>query len=262
MELLTPKYLPEYRSRQRSTLDKHLARIERHGNKHVDFQRWSRIAGAVASSQIEGSTVTVEEFMEAAPDDIRSSRDLKQVQALIHAYDLAARSKINRTNLLKVHGILGETLSAGRWKPGEWRNSPVHVVGRTAWGEREVIYTAAPAEEVPALMAQLMKEVKELDGGPMGIDEVFYYAALLHLQFVKVHPFSDGNGRTARLLEKWFLARHLGEHAWWVNTELYYRMHVGIYNKHLRAIGATWEKADMDRSLPFLLLLPRSLRQR
>lgn len=118
MKLLTPKYLPEYRSRQRSTLEKHVARIERRGNKFVDFQRWARIAGAVASSQIEGSTVTVDEFMEAAPQDIRRSRELKQVQELVHAYELAARLKINRANLPKVHGILGDTLSAGRWKPG------------------------------------------------------------------------------------------------------------------------------------------------
>lgn len=262
MKLLTPKYLPEYRLRQRSTLDKHLARIERRGKKHMDFQRWARIAGAVASSQIEGSTVTVDEFMEAAPNDIRRSRDLKQVQELIDAYDLAARVKISKANLLKVHGILGSTLSGGRWQPGEWRKGPVHVVGRTAWGEREVIYTAAPEEEVPALMAKLMREVKELAARSLTTSEVFYYASSLHLQFVKIHPFSDGNGRTARLLEKWFLAQHLGPHAWWVHTELYYRMHMALYYKHLRAIGGRWETADMDRALPFLLLLPRSLRQK
>lgn len=124
MKLLTPKYLPEYRSRQRSTLEKHVARIERRGNKFVDFQRWARIAGAVASSQIEGSTVTVDEFMEAAPQDIRRSRELKQVQELVHAYELAARLKINRANLPKVHGILGDTLSAGRWKPGGGAKAP------------------------------------------------------------------------------------------------------------------------------------------
>lgn len=102
----------------------------------------------------------------------------------------------------------------------------------------------------------------ELDGSPMGIDDVFYYAALRHLQFVKTHPFSEGNGRTARLLEKWFLARHLGESAWWMNTELYYRMHIGLYYKHLKAIGSSWARADLGRSLPFLLVLPRSLRQK
>ena len=37
----------------------------------------------------------------------------------------------------------------------------------------------------------------------MTIEEVFYHASLIHLRFAHIHPFSDGNGRTARLIEKW-----------------------------------------------------------
>jgi len=36
--------------------------------------------------------------------------------------------------------------------------------------------------------------------------EVFYYVSLVHLAFVKIHRFIDGNGRIGWLLEKWFLA--------------------------------------------------------
>jgi Fic family protein len=36
---------------------------------------------------------------------------------------------------------------------------------------------------------------------------------LVHLVFVKIHPFQDGNGRTARLIEKWFLLEQFGEKA-------------------------------------------------
>jgi len=35
-------------------------------------------------------------------------------------------------------------------------------------------------------------------------DSELFFAALIHLVFVKIHPFDDGNGRAARLLEKWF----------------------------------------------------------
>lgn len=43
--------------------------------------------------------------------------------------------------------------------------------------------------------------------------EIFYYAAFVHLVFIKIHPSQDGNGRTARLLEKWFLIEKMGEKA-------------------------------------------------
>ena len=52
--------------------------------------------------------------------------------------------------------------------------------------------------------------------------EVFYYAALIHLVFVKIHPFQDGNGRTARLMEKWFLIEKIGQIATSVQLEKNY----------------------------------------
>lgn len=65
MKLLTDAYLDEYRRRQRLSLDKHLARLQRRSARSGDAARWATIAGAVASSQKEGSRVTVVEYMNA-----------------------------------------------------------------------------------------------------------------------------------------------------------------------------------------------------
>ncbi|MFY8034754.1 MAG: Fic family protein, partial [Flexibacteraceae bacterium] len=89
--------------------------------------------------------------------------------------------------------------------------------------------------------------------------ESFYYAAYIHLIFVKIHPFADGNGRTARLLEKWFLAEKLGSKAWFLQSEKhYYNAHQTYYN-NLRIIGLEYPSLDYEKALSFLLMSVQSL---
>jgi Fic family protein len=84
----------------------------------------------------------------------------------------------------------------------------------------------------------------------------------MHLVFVHVHPFEDGNGRTVRLLEKWFLASKLGSEAWKIPSEEYYWRHRPAYYEAIR-LGPNFYLLDYDSSeggcVPFLTLLPRAL---
>ena len=91
------------------------------------------------------------------------------------------------------------------------------------------------------------------------IEEVFYYASYIHLTFVNIHPFGDGNGRISRLLEKWFLAEKLGPRAWFIKSEKYYYRNINSYYKNLARLGMFYEDIDYDKSIPFLLMLPQSL---
>ena len=262
MNLLPDTYLPAYAKRQRLTLEKHLARLARKGARTGDATRWATIAGAVASSQIEGSRVTLEEFVEATSNGKRRSRDVQEVEDLVSAYGEAQRTALNKASLLKAHATLAATIYSRKgWAPGEWRTGPVYVVGSNAQG-RYKIYEGPPAADVPILMDRLMREVKTLDKAELTPTEAFYYAASLHLLFVKIHPFNDGNGRTGRLLEKWFLAQHVGPAAWLVNSELYYRNHLQQYYDALKRLGPDWATLAMDQCVPFLLLLPKGLRQK
>ena len=59
--------------------------------------------------------------------------------------------------------------------------------------------------------------------------EMFYYAALIHLVFLKIHPFQDGNGRTARLIEKWFLMEKIGPKATAIQLEKNYYKQLDKY---------------------------------
>src|SRR5690554_1879511 len=84
---------------------------------------------------------------------------------------------------------------------------------------------------------------------------------MFHLVFVKIHPFQDGNGRTARLLEKWFLMEKIGQKATAVQLEKNYYKHLEDYYKHLedyyaniRKLGLEYEVLDYRKSLDFLLM--------
>ena len=113
-------------------------------------------------------------------------------------------------------------------------------------------YEAAP---IPILVEQYKKLWQEIDALlkiELSIEEVFYYAAFIHLAFVNLHLFGDGNGRISRLLEKWFLAEKLGDRAWYIKSEKQ-------YYKNLARLGLFYEALDYEKSIPFLLMLPKSL---
>ena len=82
----------------------------------------------------------------------------------------------------------------------------------------------------------------------------FYYASMIHLVFVKIHPFQDGNGRTARLLEKWFLIEKIGQKAIAVQLEKNYYKHLKNYYANIIKLGLEYEVLDYGKSLDFLLM--------
>jgi Fic family protein len=90
-------------------------------------------------------------------------------------------------------------------------------------------------------------------------EAIFYYAAFIHLVFVNIHPFNDGNGRAARLLEKWFLVTMLGEEAWYIQSEKYYYQHVNEYYKNLNRLGIFYDQLNYANANNFLQMLPQSL---
>ncbi len=90
------------------------------------------------------------------------------------------------------------------------------------------------------------------------ITEALYSAAFAHLIFVHIHPFSDSNGRVARLLEKWILAGCISPDVWKLNSEKYYKEHLDEYYQNIN-LGANFYELNYDGCLPFLTMLPKCL---
>lgn len=84
---------------------------------------------------------------------------------------------------------------------GQYKTRPNSVI--TRYGDR---FEYASPEETPALMASLVDWYNESEKS--GQYSPVELAALFHYRYIRIHPFEDGNGRIARLLANYILARH------------------------------------------------------
>ena len=139
---------------------------------------------------------------------------------------------------------------------GVIRNKDVYI-----FSNGQKIYTGTnPANVLPETQ-KLISDISILVQRDLTISEVFYYAAYIHLMLAKIHPFADGNGRTVRLLEKWFLAQKLGEMAWEIQSEKMYQNNLKKYYTRIQ-LGETYETLNFNLLVSFLLMLPISLRMK
>ena len=210
----------------------------------------------MSSSRIEGEQMEVDSYVkhkllhtEYLPDLVQKPNDLYQ------AYLFAGSHSLTMDHFHEAHGLLATHLLPAS-AHGKVRNTEMmvmeHHTGR-------IQYEATRRSVVAEEYAAFWQEVSALLPMPLTTDEVFYYAAYIHLVFVNIHPFADGNGRAARLLEKWFLAQHLGERAWYIQSEKYYYKHVNDYYAHLARQGMFYDQLDYGKALPFLSMLPQAL---
>jgi Fic family protein len=256
--LLTEKYFTDYIEQQSVDLKKLFSKIKSLSQRD-DLLHSSFMVSAIASSNIEGNPVDLDSYMQYKLSGMEyQNKSIFEIECLINAYEFAKRETLSLENLLEAHQLYAISLNIQKGNIGAFRRDEVGVYQIKIGEMPTKIYSAASKEIVQSEMKKLFDDVTILNKRVLSIDEAFYFASFLHLIFVKIHPFADGNGRAGRLLEKWFLAHHLGPTAWHIRSELYYWKNLRSYYSRLR-IGKTYETIDYDKSLPFLLMLPKAL---
>lgn len=210
---------------------------------------------SVFSSKIEGEDIELDSYIKHKKFGIEFLPDYtKKIDDLYNAYTFAKGNELNKKNISQAHKLLSKHLVARNWQ-GKFRKQIMYVT--TPDGKIE--YVATTPDEVEIEMEKFYGDLSTLIKAKLSIEEVFYFASLIHLVFVKIHPWNDGNGRTARLLEKWFLAQKLGQKAWFVQSEkMYYNQH-NTYYKNIRLLGLEYTELDYLQALSFILMLPTSL---
>lgn len=221
----------------------------------IDSFSFYTSVSAVYSSKIEGEDIELDSYVKHKRFGIEFLPDYtRKIDDLYNAYQFAKKFKLNKKNIETAHKMLTQNILPKN-KQGKMRTSNMFVTT----DDGRIEYVAASPFSVNAEMQKFYTDLKYLLSIELTVKEVFYFAALLHLVFVKIHPFDDGNGRTGRLIEKWFLAQKLGEKAWFIKSEKNYYLQHANYYINLRALGLEYEQLDYSKALPFLLMLPQPL---
>lgn len=251
MELLTDKFLGEYETEIKNLIQNGIESLKQK-NEINDFSFMIE-SSAVFSSNIEGNTIDFNLFKNLKNDLKKNkSKELSEIENLISAYGFSKENELNEKNFLTAHKILSEEILI-KSKQGNYREEAVGI-----YAPEGLIYLAVESEFVKDYMSNLFDEIEKLLKTDLCETEIFYFASMIHLRLAQIHPFMDGNGRIARLTEKWFLSNFLKDLAWFIQSEKYYFNNRNQYYENLN-LGQDFYNIDMDKCLNFLKMLPKSL---
>ena len=216
----------------------------------VDYFQFYKSVSAVYSSKIEGEDIDFDSYFKHRFLKVKFKPDYtRKADDLYSAYNYIDNHKLTFENVQKAHSILSRNLLP-KSQQGKVRNNPMFVIN----SNDKIEYVAAGPGIVKSEIDKLFNDIDLLQRSDLNPFEIFYYASLIHLAFVKIHPFQDGNGRTARLIEKWFLIEKIGQKATSVQLEKNYYKELNDYYENIRKIGLEYEDLDYSKSLDFLLM--------
>ena len=187
----------------------HVTQVPLHPKTAENLHLMYLVKGAAATTAIEGNTLTEEQVSKRLDGTLRLSPS-KEYQGIEVDNILAACNWLLQ-EVAEQHGapplnpdtirefnrrILANLELEDGVISGEFRNYPVGVLhGR---------YRGAPAEDCELLVERLCEWLSNLapeEGAIDGVGLAILKAILAHLYLAWIHPFGDGNGRTARMLE-------------------------------------------------------------
>jgi Fic family protein len=171
----------------------------------AELRSRARVRAAHFSTFIEGNRLTLEEAQRVIANERAEisgrERDVSEVRnywnALLRVEDWAGKKKPLTEELIKrLHALVEK---GPRAKPTPYREGQ-NAIKNSATGA--LIYLPPEAKDVPSLMVALVQWANEAERSGLPVPLI---AGLVHYQFVTIHPYYDGNGRTARLLATFLL---------------------------------------------------------
>ena len=167
-------------------------------NKMPVLRRNNRIRSIHSSLAIEANSLSFDQVKDIIDGKkvIGPQDEIQEVKNAYEAYKLIKMvNQYSINDLKKIHGVM-TYLTVD--ESGEFRKGNEGVFDENG----NCIHVCPPPEQVDELMKQLFKWMENNNGivHPLILSSVFHY------EFVFIHPFKDGNGRTARLWQNVILS--------------------------------------------------------
>jgi Fic family protein len=222
-------------------------RVKTRGRWMGSLRRQVRASSIESSTSIEGFSVSPEEALALADGRDVGDRDREERQAVAcyaRAMDHVGTMAVDPSFRWVDRVILDLHFDACHFQrdrdPGLWRTGPIGVTA--ADGSLE--YEGPDGERVVALMDEVLDR---LGRGDLEVD-VVVRAAMAHLNVVSVHPFRDGNGRVARIVQSLVLAREGLAAPEFFSIEEHLGSHTREYYAALREVQGGSYRPERDAS--------------
>jgi len=205
----------------------------------VALRREAIIRSAHSSTHIEGNKLNLEQVSELEKGRkitaARKDRNevLNYLSVLRKIDTLIKGKKLTVDNILRIHRQITKGTLVLPEDSGAFRTRYVVVANPVT---REIYFRPPKNEDVPRLVKNLMEWINSKDS--LNLDAIII-AGIIHYEFVRIHPFIDGNGRTARVLATWNLYNRGFDTKQFFALDDYYNSDRPAYYKALQSVNQT-----------------------
>ncbi len=216
--------------------------------QELKLRRQALIRMTHSSTAIEGNRLNINEVgaLLAQKKIDAPQRDIYEVQNYLKTLKyiekiIKTEQSITEKVLFNIHKLVTDK-TLPKEQCGHYRKSRVYVVRRRQGFPDEVVYKGPEANKVPELCKNLIRWVAESEKKEIN---PIIVAGIVHQEIAAIHPFSDGNGRTARALATLILYRLGYDFRRLFALEDYYNRDRQLYYKAIN-IGENYEKRRTD----------------
>ena len=178
-----------------------IARKEKNKSVYTELEKIARIQSVKGSNAIEGIVTTdvrIKEIVNgnSAPLDHNEREIAGYRDALDEIHRSYAELSISENTILHLHQVMTDL--AGYTLSGQYKTNDNLIIETDEFGRRNIRFEPVSAADTKEAMQQLILAYMEARDNP-GVNQLLLIPCVI-LDFLCIHPFSDGNGRVSRLL--------------------------------------------------------------